>query len=48
MTTSFFSNRLSNRFREKGTFWTDSAGMDDVFIFAVFDADGTIVGEARK
>ena len=39
---------MRDRFREKGTFRTDSAGMDDVFIFAVFDADGTIVVEAKK
>ena len=29
-------------------FTADDAGMDDVFVFAVFDADGTIIGEAKK
>ena len=26
----------------------DDVGMDDVFSFVVFDADGTIIGEAQK
>jgi len=29
-------------------FTADDLGMDDVFIFAVFDADGTIIVEAKK
>ena len=29
-------------------FTADDVGVDDVFIFAVFDADGTIIGEAKK
>ena len=29
-------------------FTADDLGTDDVFVFAVFDADGTVVGEAKK
>jgi len=29
-------------------FTADDTGMDDVFVFAVFDADGTIIAIARK